>query len=62
MGLIRHTKIDWSPITKEHTATGAQSAYTVAKKYAAQALWEWAEAHPHIDVTTSMCFSYPLQK
>jgi hypothetical protein len=28
-------------------------AYAAAKKYAELALWEWAEAHPDIDVTTS---------
>lgn len=27
--------------------------YAVAKKYAELAIWEWAEAHPHVDVTTS---------
>ena len=28
-------------------------AYEAAKKYAELAVWEWAEAHPHVDVTTS---------
>ena len=27
--------------------------YTASKKYAELAVWEWAEAHPHVDVTTS---------
>ena len=28
-------------------------AYQASKKYAELAVWEWAEAHPHVDVTTS---------
>ena len=27
--------------------------YTASKKYAELALWEWAEAHPNVDLTTS---------
>ena len=27
--------------------------YTASKKYAELAVWEWAEAHPDVDVTTS---------
>ena len=27
--------------------------YAAAKKFAELAVWEWAEAHPHVDVTTS---------
>ena len=27
--------------------------YAASKKYAELAVWEWAEAHPHVDVTTS---------
>ena len=28
-------------------------AYEAAKKYAELAVWEWAKAHPEVDVTTS---------
>ena len=28
-------------------------AYEAAKKYAELAVWEWAGAHPDVDVTTS---------
>ena len=28
-------------------------AYAASKKYAELAVWEWAEAHPDVDVTTS---------
>ena len=28
-------------------------AYQASKKYADLAVWEWAEAHPDVDVTTS---------
>ena len=27
--------------------------YAASKKYAELAVWEWAEAHPDVDVTTS---------
>ena len=27
--------------------------YTASKKFAELAVWEWAEAHPDVDVTTS---------
>ena len=27
--------------------------YTASKKYAELAVWEWAEGHPDVDVTTS---------
>ena len=30
-----------------------QFTYGAAKKYAELAVWEWAEAHPDVDVTTS---------
>ena len=30
-----------------------QVTYAASKKYAELAVWEWAEAHPDVDVTTS---------
>ena len=47
---------DWNPVTKEEALqTGASNfdIYSAAKKHAELAVWEWAEAHPHVDVTTS---------
>jgi len=41
---------DWSPWTK---ADAERVPYAVSKKYAELAVWEWAEANPHVDVTTS---------
>ena len=32
--------------------------YAASKKYAELAVWEWAEAHPHVDVTTSKSINY----
>ena len=29
------------------------TVYSASKKYAELAVWEWAQAHPHVDVTTS---------
>ena len=33
-------------------------AYAASKKYAELAVWEWAEAHPDVDVTTSKSIVY----
>jgi hypothetical protein len=30
-----------------------QVSFSASKKYAELAVWEWAEAHPDVDVTTS---------
>ena len=47
--------IDWNPVTKEMAIhSGSSSAiYAASKKFAELAVWEWAEAHPAVDVTTS---------
>ncbi|KAJ7214260.1 hypothetical protein B0H12DRAFT_1205732 [Mycena haematopus] len=45
---------DWSPITKEIALTGGNKmiTYAASKKFAELALWEWADKHPHVEVTT----------
>lgn len=48
--------LDWNPITKEAAMSGTLSpmaVYSASKKFAELAVWEWAEAHPHVEVTTS---------
>ena len=47
--------IDWNPVTKEDALHSNDKIviYAASKKYAELAVWEWAEAHPHVDVTTS---------
>ncbi|KAJ7101480.1 hypothetical protein B0H15DRAFT_412700 [Mycena belliarum] len=49
-----HTDQDWSPVTKEMALTGENDmvTYAASKKFAELALWEWADKHPHVDVTT----------
>ncbi|KAJ7062539.1 hypothetical protein C8F01DRAFT_1134502 [Mycena amicta] len=49
-----NTDKDWNPMTKEYAiASGnAMAVYAVSKKLAEVALWEWADKHPHVDVTT----------
>ncbi|KAK7053251.1 hypothetical protein VNI00_003877 [Paramarasmius palmivorus] len=44
---------DWNPITKEGAITGGNffEIYCAAKKYSELAVWEWAEAHPDVEVT-----------
>ena len=46
---------DWNPVTKEDGLHSdmKQVTYAASKKYAELAVWEWAEAHPDVDVTTS---------
>nr|GAT44245.1 predicted protein [Mycena chlorophos] len=49
-----YTDKDWMPVTKE-MAIGSKNplaVYAVSKKLAEQALWVWADKHPHVDVTT----------
>jgi nucleoside-diphosphate-sugar epimerase len=54
----------WNPVTKEEalqSGAGKFDIYSAAKKYAELAVWEWAEAHPHVDVTTILpTFIYGL--
>ena len=46
--------LDWNPITKDTLPSGNTSApYALSKKTAELAVWEWAEARPHVSVTTS---------
>jgi nucleoside-diphosphate-sugar epimerase len=47
---------DWNPITKETALTGGNklATYGASKKFAEIALWEWADKHPHVEVTTRM--------
>ena len=52
---------DWNPVTKELALQGT-STYAAAKKFAELAVWEWAEAHPDVDVTTSKSISLVLPK
>jgi len=49
------TDKDWNSITKEQgTAPDANAfvAYAAEKKFAELAVWEFAEKHPHIDITS----------
>jgi hypothetical protein len=34
------------------------AVYSASKKYAELAVWEWAQAHPHVDVTTSKLITF----
>ena len=55
---------DWNPVTKENALHSDEKRiiYAASKKYAELAVWEWAEAHPDVDVTTSksIILSFPL--
>ncbi|KAK7053200.1 hypothetical protein VNI00_003819 [Paramarasmius palmivorus] len=44
---------DWNPITKEAALSNTDwfTVYSAGKKYSELAIWEWAEAHPHVEVT-----------
>lgn len=45
---------DWNPVTKEFAINAGkdEATYAASKKFAELAVWEWAEAHPHVEVTT----------
>ncbi|KAJ7757988.1 hypothetical protein B0H16DRAFT_1370677 [Mycena metata] len=49
-----YTDKDWNPITREFALTGGNpmATYAASKKFAELALWEWADRHPHVEVTT----------
>ncbi|KAJ6489716.1 hypothetical protein DFH09DRAFT_1053861 [Mycena vulgaris] len=49
-----HTDQDWNPVTKEIALTSGNEmlTYAASKKFAELALWEWADRHPHVEVTT----------
>jgi len=47
------TDQDWYPVTKEAALGGAGfDAYHAAKTLAEKELWSFADAHPHIEITT----------
>ncbi|KAF7969871.1 hypothetical protein HWV62_25653 [Athelia sp. TMB] len=48
------TSDDYNPITKEQALAAGDgfSAYTAGKTLAEKAVWEFAEAHPKLDITT----------
>ncbi|KAJ7127877.1 hypothetical protein C8R44DRAFT_778943 [Mycena epipterygia] len=49
-----YTDQDWNPVTREIALTGGNEfvTYAASKKFAEIALWEWADKHPHVEVTT----------
>ena len=49
-------------MTKEDALHGDDNTliYAASKKYAELAVWEWAEAHPDVDVTTSKLITLVL--
>ncbi|KAF8190637.1 NAD-P-binding protein [Mycena galopus ATCC 62051] len=49
-----YTDQDWNPVTREIALTGGNGliTYGASKKFSEIALWEWAEKHPHVEVTT----------
>jgi len=47
------TDKDWNQVTREEALSGSKStAYLASKTFAEQALWDFADSHPHVDVTT----------
>ncbi|KAF9482243.1 NAD(P)-binding protein [Pholiota conissans] len=43
----------WNAVTKEEASEDSTKAYAGSKKFAELAVWEWAEQHPHVEVTTT---------
>ncbi|KAJ7169210.1 hypothetical protein C8R43DRAFT_916707 [Mycena crocata] len=48
------TDQDWNPVTKEFAVASGNKVlmYAASKTIAERAVWEWADKHPHVDVTT----------
>ncbi|KAH7913247.1 hypothetical protein BJ138DRAFT_1099614 [Hygrophoropsis aurantiaca] len=48
------TDKDWNPVTKEEAiqSDNSTTAYNAAKTYAEKAVWQFAEEHKNIDITT----------
>nr|GAT45246.1 predicted protein [Mycena chlorophos] len=48
------TDKDWNPMPAEYALASKQPmlVYAVSKTLSEKALWEWAEKHPHVEVTT----------
>ncbi|KAJ7127956.1 hypothetical protein C8R44DRAFT_979451 [Mycena epipterygia] len=49
-----YTDQGWNSITREIALSGVHeiATYAASKKFAEMALWEWADGHPHVEVTT----------
>ncbi|KAK7002414.1 epimerase domain-containing protein [Favolaschia claudopus] len=49
-----YTDKDWNPVTKEMALEQGSPmlTYVGSKKFAELALWEWADKHPHVEITT----------
>ena len=53
--------LDWSPVTREEALDGTKDSfyiYVAEKTLAERALWDFADKHPHIDVTTGELGSF----
>lgn len=52
---------DYNPITKEQALAAGDpfSAYVAGKTLAEKAVWDFAEAHPKLDIFT--CKNHPAQ-
>jgi nucleoside-diphosphate-sugar epimerase len=54
------TCTDWNPVTKEEALSGnPELGYAASKTFSERAVWDFADAHPHIEFTTceSRCMS-----
>lgn len=46
---------DWNPVTKEQALTADHfTVYVAEKKFGEQAVLEFADSHPHMDITLCM--------
>ncbi|KAF9010678.1 hypothetical protein BDQ17DRAFT_1322478 [Cyathus striatus] len=52
-GVKKFVVTNWNPLQREETEGAPMwRVYEISKKYAELAVWEWAEKHPHVEVTT----------
>ena len=53
--VIDHPTIAWASVTKEQAVAPDANpfvTYIGEKKYAELAVWEFADKHPHVDITS----------
>lgn len=58
MGCLRY-RVGWNPVTREQGLNPAADIFTVygaEKTLAEKAAWDFAEKHPHVDITTGAVY------
>ena len=53
--------IEWLPVTREDVLSNPDvdplTVYSAEKALSEKAVWEFADAHPHVELTTGKCLA-----